>query len=189
MTAAPEVDGYQARYLAHQARKRDTLIAVMADRHSDRMYAATPVDEDTRAAVREVIDLCPSSCDRRGVGVIEVDSRDELALLGGLLVGGVGWVHRAPWVLLLLADTAAYKAGGEIDFMPYLDAGVMIQQVMLRATDLGLASAYVNPNIRDQNRDHFRTVFGDGVFCGAVAIGWSHPDSPDRARHDRGDRT
>lgn len=182
---APEVDEYQARYLAHQARKRQTLIEVMRDRHSDRMYADKPIDEATRAAVLEVVDLAPSSCDRRGVKVRQVDQRDELALLGGLLVGGVGWVHRAPWVLLLLADPAAYKAGGEVAFMPYLDAGVIIQQLLLRATDLGLASAYVNPNLREMNRLHFHDVFGEGIFCGAVAIGYSHPDSPDRMRAEQ----
>lgn len=183
MAPAAEDDPYQARYLAHQARKRDTLIAIMRHRHSDRMYDARPVAEDIRAQVREVIDLCPSSCDRHGVTPVEVDTRDELALLGGLLVGGVGWIHRAPWVLLLMADPLAYKAGNEIEWMPYLDAGCIVQQVMLRATDLGLATAYANPNIRDFNRSHFHHVFGDGVFCGAIALGYPHPDSPDHIRH------
>lgn len=178
-------DPYQARYLAHQARKRDTLLAVMRARHSDRMYDQRPVPEDVRELVLQVVDLCPSSCDRRGVAVRQVDGRDELALLGGLLVGGVGWVHRAPWVLLLIADPRAYKAGREVEFMPYMDAGVIVQQVLLRATDLGLAAAFVNPNIRDRDRGHFAAVFGPGVFCGAVALGWPHPDSPDRLRNQR----
>ena len=176
-------DEAQARYLAHQARKKETLIEIMRQRHSDRMYDARPVQEDLRAQVREAIDLCPSSCDRRGVGAVEVDSRDELALLGGLLVGGVGWIHRAPWVLLLMAREETYKAPGEVEFMPYLDAGAVIQQVMLRATDLGLATAYVNPNIRQFNRDHFRRIFGDGIFCGALAIGHPVPGSPDQRHH------
>lgn len=185
--SAEGADAFQDRYLAHQARKRDTLLAIMRARHSDRMYDARPVAEGVRERLREVVALCPSSCDRRGVSVREVDGRDELALLGGLLVGGVGWVHRAPWVLLLLGDPLAYKAGDEIGFMPYLDAGVIVQQVMLRATDLGLACAFVNPNIRAHNRGHFAAMFGAGIYCGAVAVGWPHPDSPDRARNRQQD--
>lgn len=182
---AGEHDEYQARYLRHQARKKDTLLEIMKQRHSDRMYADRPVPEDVREQVLQVVDLCPSSCDRRGVSVRQVDQRDELALLGGLLVGGVGWIHRAPLVLLLLADPRCYKAGNEIEFMPWLDAGVIVQQVMLRATDVGLAAAFVNPNIRDHNIEHFHGMFGRGVYCGAVALGWPHPDSPDRLRGQR----
>ncbi|MFI9595321.1 hypothetical protein [Nonomuraea sp. NPDC052265] len=134
---ADVVDPYQARYIAHQARKRDTLLRIMRERHSDRMYDARPVGEELRERVREVITLCPSSCDRRGVAVREVDSRDERELLSGLLVGGVGWLHRAPWILLVFADPLAYKAGGEIAWMPYLDAGVIIQQVIPSSAPMG----------------------------------------------------
>lgn len=178
------LDHYQARYVAHQARKRNTLLQIMWERHSDRMFTTTPVEGDMRAALLEVVDLCPSSCNRRGVQPRPVDSRDELELLGGLLVGGVGWIHRAPLVLLLMADPLAYKAGPEAQWMPYLDAGVMVQQLLLRATDLGLASAYANPNIRAQNLAHFRAMFGHHIFAGAVAVGWPHPDS--QVRQQRG---
>lgn len=185
MTVPPEVfdDHYQARYTAHQERKRHTLIEIMRQRHSDRMYAPRPVSEQDRAAIREAADLAPSSCDRRGVTTTEVYDRDRLALLGGLLVGGVGWVHRAPVVFLLIADPVAYKAGNEVEFMPFLDAGAMAENMMLRATDIGLATAFINPSIRDTNRDHFRAVFGEGVFCGAVVAGWPVEGSPDRAHH------
>lgn len=179
------VDAYQRRYLDHQARKREVLIEIMRERHSDRMYDARQVEDGVRAQVREAIGLVPSSCNRRGVRAVEVDGRDELALLGGLLVGGVGWIHRAPWVLLLFADPVAYKAGREVEFMPFLDAGCVIQQVMLRATSLGLATAYANPNVRETNRAHFSATFGQGIFCGALAIGHPHPDSLDRAHHEQ----
>src|SRR5690606_7868572 len=89
-----DIDPYQQRYLAHQARKRRTLIEVMRDRHSDRMYDDRPVPDDVREQLLEVVELAPSSCDRRGVAVRVVDTRDELALLGGLLVGGAAWAAR-----------------------------------------------------------------------------------------------
>lgn len=180
MPAAAPADPYQRRYEAHQARKRATLLQVMRERHSDRMFGEGPIDDATRTKLLEVVDLCPSSCDRHGVKVQPVESRDDRELLAGLLVGGVGWLHRAPLILLLMADPAAYKGGGEVAYMPYLDAGVVVQQLMLRATDLGLASAYTNPNIRAHNVSHFRATFGHGIFCGAVAVGHRHPESSAR---------
>ena len=51
------------------------------------------------------------------------------------------------------------------------------------ATDLGLATAYVNPSIREFNRDHFKKLFGEGIFCGAIAIGHPVLGSPDQQHH------
>lgn len=167
-----QVDVYQERYLAHQARKREVLRELLLERHSERAFADRPVTDDELALVVEAAERAPSSCGRRGVAVRVVRGRDDLALLGGLLVGGVGWIHRAPVVLLLYADPAAYKAPGELAYMPYLDAGVMVGQMYLAAEAAGLRCCYVNPNIRDRDRAHFVAVFGDGVYCGALAVGW-----------------
>lgn len=169
---AAKVDIYQGRYLAHQARKREVLRQLLLERHSERAFADRPVTEDDLALVMDAATRAPSSCDRRGVQVRVVRGRDDLALLGGLLVGGVGWIHRAPVVLLLHADPDAYKAPGEAAYMPYLDAGVMVGAMYLAATAHGLRCCYVNPNIRDRNRLHFETVFGPGIYCGALAVGW-----------------
>lgn len=164
-------DKYQERYLAHQQRKKEVLISIINERHSNRVFSDKPVPTEL---IDELISLAvksPSSCDRRGVNLRAVYDRDEKALLGGLLVGGVGWIHRAPVIILLIADPMAYKAGDEIGYMPYLDAGCIIGQMYLTATANDLHCAYANPNIRDMNKSHFAEVFGDGVFCGAFAIG------------------
>lgn len=168
-------DLYQAAYLAHQARKKAILIEIMRERHSERMFADKEVDE---AVIAELIDaamLCPSSCNRHGVSVTVVKSRDHKALINGVLVGAVGWAYRAPAILLLWGDKEAYKGIREDSYMPYLDAGVMVQQMFLMATAQGLHACYINPNMRPMNVRHFNHVF-DGenkVFCGALAIG--HP--------------
>lgn len=166
------MDCYQERYVAHQARKREVLRRLLEERHSERVFVEREVTEGDLVPVMDAATSAPSSCDRRGVVVTVVRGRDELALLGGLLVGGVGWIHRAPVVLLLHGDPAAYKAPGEIDYMPYLDAGVMVGMMQLAAQAAGLRSCFVNPNIREHNRAHFRHMFGTGVYCGALAVGW-----------------
>lgn len=167
-------DQYQIRYIAHQERKKKTLIEIMKQRHSDRMFSDVPVSQDDVNKLVETINYCPSSCDRRAVGVRVVDGRDEKSLLGGILVGGVGWIHRASHILLIQADPVAYKAGNEIDFMPYLDGGVVAQQLYLVATSMGLSCCFVNPNIRDINKEHYHKIFGDKMLVGAFAVWYKY---------------
>ena len=168
-------DPWQLRYSDHQKRKRAVLIDIMRARHSDRMFADGPIPDDALAEVLEAAALAPSSCDRQAVGWRTVTGRDDKALLGGLLVGGVGWIHRATVVVLLFAEPAAYKAPGELAFMPWLDFGVVIENALLAATAAGLAAAYCNPAVRPAHKPLFEAAFGDRLFGGAVALGQPLP--------------
>jgi nitroreductase len=171
------MDRFQDRYRAHQARKATVLAQILAERHSERRFDPRPIGPDVAGPLLAAALCAPSSCDRRGVSAVEVTGRDRLALLGGLLVGGVGWVHRAPLVWLLMADRAAYKAPGEVDFMPFLDAGFVAQSILLAASAGGLSACFVNPSVRAEHRAYFADAFGADLFCGAVAVGFPHSTS------------
>jgi len=164
-------DPFQDRYLAHQKRKKEVLLEIMRERHSERMFSDEDVPMQLVEELVEAGTLAPSSCDRRGVEIEIISDRDRKELLGGVLVGGVGWVHRAKHVLTFFGDPLAYKAGDEVDRNPYLDTGVMVQNIGLLATASGLSGCFINPSVREVNRDHFQNVFGNGVFCGAYALG------------------
>lgn len=165
-------DKYQIRYKAHQEKKKKELMKIMKERHSSRRFSDKDVEVGKVDELLKMVDLCPSSCNRKAVSVQVITDRDKKALLGGLLVGGVGWVHRAPAILLITADPIAYKAGDEINFMPYLDGGIVSQQVSLGATSLGLVGCFCNPNIREFNKSHYHKIFGDEILLGAFAIGY-----------------
>lgn len=186
-----ETDQYQLRYLRHQQfGKKQELIALMKERHSNRRFDNIAVPGSLVNEIIESTKDCPSSCDRHGVRIVTVTGRNEKDLLDGLLVGGTGWVYRAPVVLLLFADPKAYKADGgrEIDYNSYIDAGIMVQQMSLVATALGLHSAFINPNIRDKNKEFFSLRFRpegweEGArFCGAFAFGFPHPEAIPKKR-------
>lgn len=175
----------QDRYLRHQARKAGTLAQVLDDelsvsidgRTSVRRFEAEPVPSDLIDIILDAGRRAPSSCDRQAITAKVITARDDKALLGGLLVGGVGWVHRAPLILLLTADPSAYVAPGERDFMPYLDAGHHSQNIMLAAMARGLGTCFINPNIRERNVKHMAREFtGEDIYCGAVAVGWPRTD-------------
>lgn len=161
-------DVYQERYLAHQQRKAKILAEIVAERHSERQFGRGEVDE---TPILEAISDCANSCNRQAVYPKVITERDDKSILGGLLVGGVGWIHRADKIILLFADPIAYKAGDEINYMPYLDAGVQVGQAYLAASANDIAICYANPNVREKHKEFFQEMFGDDLFCGALAIG------------------
>lgn len=185
-----DVDEFQSRYLAHQSHpggKRDELIALVKERHSNRRFDDKQVEPALIGQILDTLRHCPSSCDRFGVRVKVIQDRDDKALLNGLLVGGTGWVYRAPTVLMLFANKNAYKGGengDEVNYNSYLDAGIMAQTAMLVATSLGLHTAFINPQVRRADRDYFYERFGndDLIFCGAIALGSPHPEPIDKTR-------
>lgn len=179
------VDEFQSRYLAHQTHpggKRDELIALIKERHSNRRFDDRQVAESELDTLLDALRHCPSSCDRFGVRVKVVQDRDDKALLNGLLVGGTGWIYRTPTVLMLFANREAYKGGDngdEVDYNSYLDAGVMAQTAMLVATSIGLHTAFINPQVRAKDRDYFYQRFSpwdNSLYCGAIAIGYPHKE-------------
>lgn len=176
---APAIDTYQQRYLAHQAKKRQQLVQIFSERTSQRIFNNLPIADQTLEEILAHAALAPSSCNRQGVYAQVHRSREQKEILSGILVGGVGWVHRADAVILLFSAKNAYKAEGEIAFMPFLDAGVTLAYLLLTGETHGIGMAYVNPNIRKCYQGIFQQLYGDDIFCGAVACG--HYDDVDKA--------
>ena len=160
---------YQDRYLAHQERKRETLRKISELHYSDRLFSGEPVEEEKIQEMIEAIQWLPSSCDRHGVYAKVISDRDNKNLLGGLLVGGVGWVNRASHIILLFADPKAYVEN--LIYMPYLDAGVIIHKFYTMLPDLEIRGCYVNPQVRGNDQIYFRDRFGHDIFCGAFGVG------------------
>jgi len=184
-------DIHQTRYLAHQLKKKEQLAysrgsktykplnkddfnsfkRLVQARRTQRIFVSSQIDGKDLNKILELATQVPNSCNRQSIYADVYVSRNNKDLLSGLLVGGTGWCHRAGVILLLFANPNSYKAGNEINFMPYLDAGVVVQQIYLAATSLNIGCAYINPNIREENREFFHERFGDDLFCGAIALG------------------
>lgn len=183
-------DTYQERYLAHQGRKAEILkshygtstfkkynkreqyifTSILKSRRSQRAFNREPVEMEK---ILELAEYRPSSCDRRSIEIKVIESRDDKDLLGGLLVGGTGWIHRADKILLFLAWEDAYKSPAEKEFMSYIDAGVLAQTLYLICEALNVGSCYVNPNVREENKEYFNKRFIDEgyQYVGCMAVG------------------
>ena len=184
-------DIFQKRYLEHQERKhnilssdfgtenfrqynrweQNTFFEILKNRCSQRVFNGEPINIEP---ILEAIKTAPSSCGRMGISAVLIEERDRKDLLSGLLVGGTGWINGANKILLLIADMDCYKNPAERDFMPYLDAGVIIQTAYLTCEALNYGACFVNPNIRPENQEFFKQRFGikeNQLFCGALALG------------------
>lgn len=182
------MDEYQARYLAHQKRKADSLTSnfgvsvkpyskkeqdvffkIVNNRCSQRVFTNEEVNIEP---ILKAIQQSPSSCNRKAIKIEVITDRKYKEILSGLLVGGVGWCHRGT-ILLLKADMNAYKNPEEVNTMPYLDAGVIIQTAYLTAEVLNLGCCFVNPHVREEYRGFFGSLFleDNEIFCGAIILG------------------
>lgn len=183
-------DAYQERYLAHQAKKKEQLMksqgvpaialpeeySLMAEvllkaRRSQRIFTSDEIPETKLDKILEAATYAPNSCNRHGIRLRLVLDRTEKSLLNGILVGGVGWSYRAHAIILFIADEEAYKSPNEKDFMHYCDVGFTAMNMWLMAESLNVGACYINPNIMPTNQALFKERFGEGIFCGALALG------------------
>jgi len=182
------MDKFQERYLKHQQHKKEQLISsyggkpikhvkdiknvyleLLKGRRSQRIFNSEIVTGEELDFILDCLIESPSSCNRQPISIKIVEDRNSKELLGGLLVGGAGWCHRANKIILLFANEEAYKE--KLDYMPYLDSGVLISNIYLSCESLNIGCCFINPNIREENKEIFEDRFGDMLFCGAVAIG------------------
>lgn len=165
------MDKFQTRYINHQKRKKNTLTSlvepnfkrsetildVIKNRRSRRVYNRGILDNQLDKII-EISKYSPSSCNRKAVSVKKISSK-----LSNQLVGAIEW-HKKGTVIGLFADMNAYKSQWEVDYMPYLDAGVMAQTILLYCEYKKIKACFINPNTHGKYN-------GKKRFCGAIAMG------------------
>ena len=167
------MDKFQRRYLKHQEYKRSTLtgelkepgfkeskgfLDVVRNRKSRRVYKKG-INSRELKEVFDIADYSPSSCARKAIDIRLLD--DDLS---DLLVGARDW-HKKGTVIGFFAKKEAYKSEWEQGFMPFLDAGIMAQTILLFCEYKKYKACFINPNT------HGKYQSEDEIFCGAIAIG------------------
>jgi len=160
------MDIYQKRYLAHQKRK---FVFLRDNRRSRRVFTKKKLTEGELVYIKEAIKKAPSSCNRKAIQIVTYRETKDKKYVEQFLVGGKTWIDKADTIILLFANMKAYKSPNEIDFMPYLDAGVIVGQAYMAAEAIGIGMCYVNPNAsegfdKEYDKDKYQ-------FCGAIALG------------------
>jgi nitroreductase len=168
------VDKFQKNYLRHQEYKKLTLtgkikepkligytreekkavIKVIKKRRSRRIYNRGV----NISSILKIAGYAPSSCARRGV-----EAKKLPIYMMNALIGAREW-HKKGSVIGLYANPVAYKSEWEKEYMPYLDAGVMAQTILIYCEVKGYKACFINPNTHGKYK-------GKKIFCGAIAIG------------------
>lgn len=187
-------DAYQRRYEDHRRRKEELLtevgerlawgddldVKLIHVRRSVRVFTSVPLAPSAWEMICAAAQDAPQSCNRQALKLKVVTG----TVVGELLAGGEGWLSGAPTVVLIFADMGAYKSPVERDYMPRLDAGVMMMAIVQAATVCGVGSCIVNPHIRQSSVNAFTEAFNleCRLFCGAVALGYAAiiPDCPEK---------
>ena len=189
---AENIDIYQERYLAHQKRKKAILEGkhekatitqlgwdgnfreVVNSRKSQRTFSDEVISNYEWIFIRDCLSRTPSSCNRQAVKIMVIENAGGKFWIEKYLVGGVNWISKADKILLLFADMTAYKNQAEVSFMPYLDAGFIGMTAYYAAESIGAGCCFVNPNIREENKESFNGMFNQKgfLFCGAIALGY-----------------
>lgn len=160
------MDIYQKRYLAHQKRK----FAFLRDnRRSRRVFTKKKLTEAEIEYIVYAMRKAPSSCNRKAIQYKTIKESSEIKDIEQYLVGGRTWVDKADTIILLGADMKAYKSPNEVEFMPYLDAGVVVGQAYMAAEAIGVGMCFVNPNVLDGFNEKYNKK--NYKFCGAIALG------------------
>jgi len=182
------MDKYQERYTDHQNKKKRQLMFsegltkfskksypkelkyILDNRRSQRVFLNNPIEEKVMQKILNSAITSPSSCNRHGIHFKIIKDRKEKELLAGILVGGVGWIHKADTIILFLADPVAYKSPREKEFMHYCDVGFTAMSLWLTAESLGIGASYINPNMnyKEIMQEKFA---GEFIFCGAMVFG------------------
>ena len=162
------------------------LEAILSFRRSQRVFNSEPITDKDFNKILQSATFAPNSCNRHGIKLKVVEDRREKELLSGVLVGGIGWIHRAQKIVLFWADPVAYASPNEKEFMHYCDVGFTAMSMWLMADSMGIGGSYINPNVlyTDILKEHFNGK--SYIFCGALVFG--HYDSDKRAlKADPGD--
>jgi len=181
-------DPYQARYLEHLQRKAamiasdsvPTETSLTDQRRSIRVFQDRPVPELLLHEIFEAVRAAPQSCNRQALTLSVVPGSE----VGGWLLGGRGWAEKAPVIVLVFADLAAYKSPYAATHMPWVDAGVALGTIVYAAFACGLGSCIISFRVDPEAEVGFRALFNPHgrLFCGAVALGYSGitPDMPEK---------
>jgi nitroreductase len=129
-------------------------------RYSVRAYKAAPVEEEKLRQILEAARLAPTAANRQPVRVVVVETAGRAAELGR--VYSAAWFAQAPLVLCVcgIPDEAWTRRQDGKCYVD-VDAAIVMDHIVLMATELGLGTCW----IAAFNPDAARDVLGlpDGV--------------------------
>lgn len=120
-----------------------TFADLVRSRYSVRAYRPDPVPDDLLAEVLEAARLAPTASNRQPIRIILIHTAGREAELGRIY--GRPWFVQAPLVLAVCTIPGEAWARASFDGRSYadVDAAIVMDHLVLAATDLGLGTCWV----------------------------------------------
>lgn len=115
-----------------------TLDEVIRKRRSVRKYSDKSLTEEEIKALAEAALMAPSAVNYRPVELIVVTDPEKIKQLAGFKTHYAQFIDQAPAAFIVIGDTR------KLERTIVQDTSIVTTQLMLKATDLGLGSCWVN---------------------------------------------
>jgi len=150
------------------------LQEAIRERRSVRKWLEKKIPEKTINQLIDAASWAPSSCNRQAVKILAVQEKEGREFLGRITNGGVGFAHKAPLLLLFMADSRVYSLPVE-RHTPHLDCAAAIQNLLLKAHELGLGAVWLNWCLNQKSEAETYKRFKIPAYftiCSLVAAGY-----------------
>jgi len=136
------------------------ITSIIKERRSVRVWKESDIDKDVFKNLIEAAKWAPSSCNRQPWHFIVISDKEKLNLL--YQAKGQKFLKNAPYCIMVLVNQDAWSSKEAYDYFSGLDSGAAIQNLLLKAEDLGLGACWVNwspKEITKENSEKVKKVF------------------------------
>jgi nitroreductase len=116
------------------------FLELVGKRHSVRSYSDQSVEQEKLMQILEAARLAPSACNVQPWYIVVLQGEQVKGLASAY---ARSWFLEAPLVLCVCADTTAAWARGDRVSYAMVDAAILMEHIVLAATELGLGSCWV----------------------------------------------
>jgi len=162
------------------------LLNAIAHRHAAMAYAERPIPQETLRLVFEAARWAPSSFNEQPwrFVVATKDDAEAYERLASCLSRGNAWAREAPVLILALTKLELTRNGKPNNYCLH-DLGLALQNLLIQATALGLASHPMGGFDKDAAAERLQVPEGYRPMT-MVALGYpGDPDTLSEAHRDR----
>ena len=138
----------KSRNKKSNSQKNDTtsreFIDVLKNRRSVRIWKQAELENEVFKELIDAAKWAPSSCNRQPWNFIVTKNKDKIELL--YKIKGQKFLKDAPNCIIVLINKKAWGDKKSFEYFSGLDAGAAIQNLLLKAEDMGLGACWVNWN-------------------------------------------
>jgi nitroreductase len=152
------------------------LLELIRSRRSIRKWKDQDVPDKSIRVLIDAARWAPSSCNRQTCCFLVIRQDERRKVIGNALVRGMSFVCKAPVHILALVDVRSYHLPGE-RHLPFLDAAVAIENMLLMAHYLGLGACWIDWSMSPRNQKRVLHMLNIPPWMMPIAlIALGHPD-------------